>query len=241
MDAQPSKTKLFISYARSDDVRVGQVYDALSAHDDLILFRDIHDILPSEEWKARLEKLIRESDTLLFLLSPASIRSQTCAWELGLAEKLNKRIIPVVIEDVEGEVVPAVVAKINYIFLTEAQEFKAGLDKIRYAVDLDIDWIRAHTRLGELAARWDSAAGFGAQPLRGADLEEAEQWLLSQPRNAPDATDLQRAFIIGSRRAQARRQRRTLAGAAGALVVLGVLAAFAWVQRNAALENERRA
>ena len=29
------------------------------------------DILPSEEWRARLEKLIRDCDTLLFAISPS--------------------------------------------------------------------------------------------------------------------------------------------------------------------------
>ncbi len=240
MKEQPSVTKLFISYSRNDDDRIGRLYDALSADEDLTVFRDIHDILPTEEWKPRLEKLIRESDTILFAVSPSSIRSETCKWELGLAGSLNKRIIPVVIVDIDGEV-PAAVSRLNYIFLTDAHDFTGGLNKIRYAIKLDIDWIREHTRLGELAGRWEKSVRFGAQPLRGKDLDDAERWLLSQPRNAPEPTDLQRAFIIASRRAQSRRQRRTVAGALIALLVVSVLASFAWVQRNAARENERLA
>lgn len=240
MSAQTTTTKLFISYSRHDDDRIERLYNALLSQDDLTVFRDIHDILPSEEWQPRLEKLIRESDTILYAISPSSIRSDVCKWELGLAEAQNKRIIPVVIVDIDGEV-PAAVAKLNYIFLTDADDFALGLSKIRYAINLDIDWIREHTRLAELAGRWEKSVRFGAQPLRGKELEGAEKWLLSQPRNAPEPTELHRAFIIESRRAQARRQRRTVVGALAALGVVGLLAAFAWVQRNAALENERLA
>ena len=191
MNAQATTTKLFLSYSRNDDDRIERLYDALSSDDDLTVFRDIHDILPTEEWQPRLEKLIRKSDTILFALSPSSIRSDLCKWELGLAEALNKRIIPVVIVGIDGEV-PVSVSKLNYIFLTDAHDFELGLGKIRYAINLDIEWIREHTRLGELAGRWENSMRFGAQTLRGKDLENAEKWLLSQPRNAPEPTALQR-------------------------------------------------
>jgi hypothetical protein len=39
------------------------------------VFKDTDDILPAEERKGRLEQLISEADTIVFLLSPHSIAS----------------------------------------------------------------------------------------------------------------------------------------------------------------------
>jgi hypothetical protein len=43
------------------------------------VFKDTDDILPTEEWKERLEQLIEEADTIVFLLSPHSATSEVCA------------------------------------------------------------------------------------------------------------------------------------------------------------------
>ncbi len=232
-----SETKLFISYSRTDRALVERLYDALTAEDELRVFRDTDDILPSEELKPRLEKLIREADTVLFAVSPRSVTSDVCSWELELADSLNKRIIPVVVENVEGDV-PTVVSKLNYIFLTQEDDFDRNLERIQNAISLDIDWIREHTRLAELADRWEKSARLGAQPLRGKELEAAETWLVEQPKSAPSPTQAQRQYILVSRQAATKRQRMTVAGSLAAVLVVGVLGVFAWMQRNEAIKNE---
>jgi tetratricopeptide (TPR) repeat protein len=234
------KTKVFISYSRKDRERVEQLYRALAVEDDLTIFRDTDDILPTEEWKPRLEKLIRQSDTILFALSPQSASSQVCAWELELADALNKRVIPVVVENVDGQV-PDVVSKLNYIFLTESYDFGTALKSIQAAISTDIDWIREHTRLAELAERWDKAVRMGAQVLRGSELQAAEAWLVEQPKDAPQPTTTQRRYILESRKAATKRQRMAVIGALAAMVVVAMLGIFGWTQRNAALAGERKA
>src|SRR5882672_10733669 len=98
------KTKVFLSYSRKDREFVTRLAAALEARDDLQVFRDTEDILPTEEWRARLAKLIGEADTVVFCLSPDSATSEVCGWEIGHAEALNKRIAPIVINDVDGRV-----------------------------------------------------------------------------------------------------------------------------------------
>lgn len=231
------KIKLFISYSRMDRERVGALYDALVGDDDLTVFRDTDDILPTEEWKPRLEGLIRASDTIIFALSPKSVASEICAWELDLAESLNKRIIPIVVEDVDGNV-PEAVSKLNYIFLTERDRLETALRRIGAALRIDIDWIREHTRLADLALRWDQAQKLGAQPLRGRELEEAERWLAKQPNSAPSPTALHRDYIFESRRRSTRRQRQLVLVSLAAIAVFGALAVFAFMQRQVAVDNE---
>lgn len=228
------KTKVFVSYSRKDREAINRLYDRMTYEETLTVFRDTIDILPSEQWQPRLEKLILESDVILFALSPSSAVSQVCDWEIALAESLHKRIIPFVISDVDGKV-PDAISKLNYIFATPKDDFEQAYQAILSAIGTDIEWIREHTRLGELADRWERAAKIGAQPLRSGELAAAELWLVSQPATSPQPTQLQRRYIYESRKAAARRQRILMSVALVAVLVIAVAAVFAWVQRGAAV------
>ncbi len=194
------KTKVFISYSRKDRQFAANLTEALEAKDGIEVFRDTEDILPTEEWKQRLEQLISEADTIVFALSPHSSASEVCAWEVEYAEGLNKRIAPIVIRDVPPAKIPKALTKYNYIFFTKKDDFNKTLANLVKALNTDIDWIREHTRLGELARRWDAQRKLGAQPLRGKELGAAEDWLARQPVNAPHPTTLHREYITFSRR-----------------------------------------
>jgi TIR domain len=75
------KLRVFISYSRDDLDFADQLNAALEAC-GFECFIDRHGISGGEEWKRRLENLIRESDTVVFVLSPTSARSEICAWEV---------------------------------------------------------------------------------------------------------------------------------------------------------------
>jgi hypothetical protein len=121
------KTKVFLLYSRRDREFVGRLIAALERHQHIKVFQDTEDIFTTEEWRERLAGLIGEADTVVFCLSPASATSEVCAWEVELAEKLNKRIAPVVIYEVDGRV-PGGLAKLNYIFFTARDDF-AGINR----------------------------------------------------------------------------------------------------------------
>ena len=65
------------------------------------VFRDETNIVPSEEWPARLEKEIRSCDAMISLVSNASLRSKWVLNEIDLANRLSKRIVPVLIGEIE--------------------------------------------------------------------------------------------------------------------------------------------
>ncbi|MFZ0117106.1 MAG: hypothetical protein WAL15_22345, partial [Xanthobacteraceae bacterium] len=73
------------------------------------------------------------------------------------------------------------------------------------ALNTDIDWVQNHTRLGALSERWQTRKKDAALLLRGDELEDAERWLARKPPNAPEPTELLRAFLSESRRAEAAR------------------------------------
>ena len=235
----PPQARVFLSYSRRDGETALRLEQAIEAR-GFEVFIDRHDILPGEDWQARLGALIETADAVVFLLSPDSLDSPVCEWEVNEGERLGKRLLPVVIRDVVADRVPGRLRRLNFIHLRAQDPWEAGLQALAAALLTDIAWVREHTRLGELALRWDGRGRQG-RLLHGKDLDEAEQWLAARPASAPLPTELQRDFIRVARGA-AQRRRRVLVGslAAGLVVALG-LAALAFWQRQRAQDNERLA
>lgn len=234
-------TKIFISYARSDNKKISPLLNALENIPDFEILRDTQDILPSEEWKPRLEELVRSADIIIFFLSNNSVASDICSWEIELSQELNKRTIPIVLGNVANAKVPKYISALNYIYFKHNSKIDDVIELVQQTVNTDIDWIREHTRLTEIATRWYRAQRIAAQPLRGHELQAAENWMARQPRTAPPPTELQLKFIIESRRLATRRQRIVTGVSIVSAIVLIGLSSAAWIQRNSAIQAEERA
>lgn len=196
---------VFISYARADGAAFA---------DDLLTglevagfdsFLDRHDIAAGEDWETRLGTLIQAADTVVFVMTPAAVKSERCAWEVQKAQALSKRILPVVAVDVSEADTPEALRRRNYIMFSNGRSFVAGLAELATALRVDVSWIREHTRLGELAARWEGRERSDASLLRGAELDAAKIWLSAWKTPAPAPTDLQRTFIGESEAAESAR------------------------------------
>ena len=192
------KPGIFISYARSDSAALAE---ELVAGLELAGFRpflDRHDIAG----EARLGALILGADTIVFILSPAAVRSERCAWEVERAAELGKRLIPVQAAPVPEADVPERLRRLNYIFFREGRSVARPLRELAAALRRDVEWIREHTRLSEAAARWRARdRGTGAANdllLRGDELADARAWLARRKENAPEITALLTSFLTAS-------------------------------------------
>src|SRR5215469_13599697 len=87
------KLRVFISYSR-DDLKFADQLDAALTVCGFECVIDRHGISGGEDWKRRLGNLISEADTVVFVLSPTSARSEICDWEVEEATRLGKRILP---------------------------------------------------------------------------------------------------------------------------------------------------
>src|SRR5262245_42037625 len=92
---------VFISYSR-DDLDFADQLDAALKVCGFATSIDRHGISGGEDWKRRLGGLIRDADTVVFVLSPSSARSEICGWEVEEAVRLGKRILPVLCRALEG-------------------------------------------------------------------------------------------------------------------------------------------
>lgn len=210
------KLRVFISYSRDDLAFADQLVAGLElCNFDPTL--DRHAISGGEAWEQRLGALIREADTVVFVLSPASAASKVCAWEVGEAMRLNKRIVPVLALPLDGTAPPGALRELNYIFFyadpaMPGSGFGSGLARLVAALNTDLDWLREHTRLLQRATEWDGAVRPVNRLLSGSDIVAAKDWAARRPHNAPEPTGLHLDFIRASEeeevsRASAERRR----------------------------------
>src|SRR5215831_12583349 len=132
------KPGIFISYARSDSSALAE---ELVTGLELAGFRpflDRHNIAAAEDWEARLGVLILGADTVVFILSPAAVRSERCAWEVDRAAELGKRLIPVQGATVTEADVPERLRRLNYIDFRPGRSFARPLGELATALRQDV-------------------------------------------------------------------------------------------------------
>lgn len=191
--------RVFISYSREDAAFATELEGGLRllGYD---VFIDRH-LSGGEAWRQSLANHIAQADTIVFVMSPSSVESEMCQWEVDEATRLSKRILPVVARDVGERPVPERLRELNYIFFSPPNSFVAKLGELRDALDKNLDWIREHTRYLDMATRWAVAAELdkpGRLLIGTADIEAARKWLVEWQRPNPEPTPVQRAFIAAS-------------------------------------------
>ena len=225
---------IFISYSRKDKEFVRRLDDEL-ARRGREAWVDWEGIRPTEEFMQAIYGAIEGADTFVFVLTPDSVASEVCGHEIAHAAAHNKRMVPIVAREVDADAVPEPLAKLNWIFSRPGDDFEAAAGLLVSALDTDLEWVHAHTRLLTRAIEWEAKEKSNSFVLRGEDLRSAEQWLAqagSDKERQPTA--LQTEYIIASRKAAARRQRITLGAVSFGAVVAVVLAIAALMARNRA-------
>lgn len=231
--AAPS-TGPFISYSRKDQDLVRRLHDAL-AQRGRAPWVDWQGILPTEEWMRKIRDAIDAGTAFVFILSPDSVASRVCADEVDHAVTQRKRLIPVLYREVDAAAVHPDLARLNWVRLRADETFEAGIDALVEAMDLDLDWIRHHTRLLVRAGEWLQRGRETSLLLRGRDLKEAETWLAQTGTSVTRvASDAQMAYIAASRQDAGRRQRWGIGALTAGLLVAVTLGLLAWQQRNEA-------
>src|SRR3984893_15677557 len=230
---QDPKTKGFISYPRKDIAFADRLDAALKARGFEPLI-DRTDIYAFEEWWKRVEALIGQADTVVFVLSPDAVRPGTVALkEVAFAASLNKRFAPIVFRPVEDKSVPEELTKLNFIFFDDDSQFEQSADKLAEALNTDIGWIRQHTEYGEAERRWSAAGRPSGLLLHSPTLEVAEHWIVSRPRGAPEPTGEIKTFIAAGRKnaQSAQRVRRVMLASTFTFMAATILGLVGWINQ----------
>jgi len=179
---------------------------------------------------------------VIFILSPDWAVSRECEKELEIAAEYNKRLFPIVWQNVDPNTIRPELASLNWIFFRETDNFDEALQKLFAAIKTDLGWVAQHTDLLSRANEWHTKGRDNGYLLRGSELQSAETWLSQASENKqPRPTPLQSEFIFASRQDDVRRQRRTLIGVSVAMVVSIALAIAAVISGVEALQQSQKA
>ncbi len=168
---------VFISYSRKNSEFARKLIDRLTlkGKDAWVDWEGIP--LTSPNWWNEIKQGIEQADSFLFIVSPASMAYVVCNMELdyAYAYALNKRVIPLIYEDVEsrdsfasiadfkpdeamterlGGKDPLLIARdnwnqlshINWIFFRADDDFDDVFEKLVETVETDLSYVKAHTR-----------------------------------------------------------------------------------------------
>ena len=202
--------KVFISYSRKDGLEfVEQLATALEVVGVQPMI-DRDSISGGEDWRKRIGSLIAESDSVIFTITPESIASEICEWEIAKSDQLGKRLIPVVPAPLERVLLPDRLRNLNHIFFypdvsVPDAGFGKGLADLSRALRTDLSWVRAHTRYGQRASEWLAGDRAANRLLSGSDVATAKTWMAERQPGAPEITDEMRDFIDASEQAEIER------------------------------------
>ena len=101
--------------------------------------------------------------------------------------------------------IPEKLSRLQFVRFDAGRGVTRPLAELADALRQDLNWIREHTRLGEIATRWDRRGRPESLLLRGDDIDAAKKWMAARNAAAPEITDAQRAFIRDSEKAEVKR------------------------------------
>lgn len=225
-------TRVFLSYSRKDVALATNLRDRL-IEEGFDAYLDLFDIEKGEAWQERLQDLIVTADAVAFLISPDSVTSKVCDWEVNEAERLGKRLFPILCRPTPDDVVPGRLKRLNYARLDEDDAWVEEFPKFCQALRRDGQWLREHARLSEAAERWVRDSRSEAHLLRLESVRTARKW---ESRRPPDASvgDVLLEFLEASEALELR-QRKHLLTTIGRAFVKPARQALAQGQHDVAL------
>ena len=205
MSLDADKLRVFISYARRDASDFAEYLVVALKLAGFSAYLDRHDIAKAEDWESRLSDLIASSDTVVFIITPTSIKSERCGWEVKRTLSLGKRLVPVQWIAVPEAEVPAELKRLNYTIFSSGEFFGGALAELTDTLRQDLSWLRQQTQLDEEAARWHARKRDPDLLLRGNALSEARAWMFRRKPEAPEISPLLTVFIGTSEEAETAR------------------------------------
>ncbi|ESA32550.1 wd40 repeat-containing protein [Leptolyngbya sp. Heron Island J] len=144
-------------------------------------------------------QLIDNTETVLFVMSPSSVRCQPCLNQLAYAHSQHKRILPVIYRDVIKSSLPEGIESLPWSdFRRHDGDFLVNFGELFRTLESEPYHVRSHTRLLVKASEWDISQRDDSFLLRGKDLAESERWLQQAANKTPPVTALQKAYIKAS-------------------------------------------
>jgi hypothetical protein len=154
METRVAETlRIFISYSRRNSAIADVLIDELRTRDFDVTI-DRRDLPFGEKWQFELAEFIRLTDTVIWLVSEYSISSKWVNWELDEVAKRNKRLVPVMVADMDRSALPRQLGEIHILPAEGIFEFKRDLGALIQVLETDRVWLKQASRLQDRASEW---------------------------------------------------------------------------------------
>lgn len=111
-------TDVFVSYAANNQLPQDRIVKSLNRHAITSWMHSL-DIEKGTDFEKAIKTGIEQADNFLFFITHESVNSDFCSDEIQHALKHNKRIIPLLIENVDEKKIPPEIRKLQYIDFTD--------------------------------------------------------------------------------------------------------------------------
>lgn len=179
--AQKTRPEVFISYSSRDREFVKDLVATLKDNRWKV-WLDWENIPVATNWRDQVREGIREVHTLIFVVSPDSVLSEHCQWELATAQRFKKRIIPVIYRDgyrdggrqeVYRDIGLSSIQHVSFLKKTRRE----ATEQLLKALSVDVEDTRAYNRLFSKASDWSDHHWRDADLLSPQELKDIQHWL----------------------------------------------------------------
>ena len=123
-----SLAEVFISYSRKDKVFVERLKNDLQMA-GIRVWMDVEQIAAGSNWPKEIEHGLEQASVLLYVLSKHSIDSLWIAHEIEAYTSSERKVIPIVIDNVGARNMPSVLAKIQWADFR--QDYDEAFDSLK--------------------------------------------------------------------------------------------------------------
>lgn len=194
-------TQVFLAHAEADK----EIRDRLRSRliqENITVWTNKTDIPTGANFRRAIRRGIEEADNVVYLLSPHALASKMCQLEILYAQKLNKRIIPLLVTAVDPSHIPQTQLSLQFIDFsnsTTAEHHEKAVAKLLRILRQDEDFYNEAKQMLVRALKWERQNRNPSILLRGYNLRHAEAWLkVAQTHATHQPLAVKTAFITES-------------------------------------------
>ncbi|MEM1134766.1 MAG: TIR domain-containing protein [Bacteroidota bacterium] len=201
--AKLGMTEVFICNAPTDHDMAVKIGDELMRKSFTIWLRNEDIAEDNEKIRRIIKNGIEEADNFIFLISPESLNSERCLFELNYADTLNKRIILSIVNKSELTALPSNIKSLTTIDFSKPEQvkyytknFETAFNELLRKLYKNQHYFEQHKYLLAQALHWKRQNENPAVLIKGYQYQNARSWYLEGlSKNEYRPTKLHEIFL----------------------------------------------